>query len=220
MLLIAIDGASRRNGKPDCVSAGGVFIQEFNSDNKVVHSSVLRVSEKESTNQRGELMALLEALCYLTRVNKEVQILTDSEYIFNAMTKGWPSRWAINGWRTADGDPVKNTDIWKGVISATNLIQKEVSYYHVKGHVIPFGKVTAERSLAYDKSGADLAKQAADQYRRMLPRKTEVIKYAQDLSEKNNGFRFEEGILKRFVVANVVADAVATQAVEEADRYM
>ena len=62
MLLISIDGACRRNGKPDCVSAGGVFIQQFDSKLNLQQTSILSNYETASTNQRGELLALLTAL--------------------------------------------------------------------------------------------------------------------------------------------------------------
>lgn len=218
MLLIAIDGACRRNGQPDCVSSGGVFIQDFAEDGTVTRSGVISCFEANSTNQRGELKALIQALYHVYATQEPAQILTDSEYLFNAMTKEWPQRWAANGWITANGGPVANADLWQRVMQLEPRITSEVNYYHIKGHVIPFGKVTAEKSLQYDPTGKDLAKQVTDQLRRFAPRKADVIEHAQELSEKNNGFRFSDEILKRFVVANVVADAIATGAVEAADR--
>ena len=76
MLVIAIDGACRRNGKPDCVSAGGVLVVQ---DNETYRT--LCVSEKGSTNQRGEMLALLEALRYIYDTpGNDALIITDSEY--------------------------------------------------------------------------------------------------------------------------------------------
>lgn len=220
MLLIAIDGACRRNGKPDCTSAGGVFIQRFNEEGVPVHFEQLSVHEYNSTNQRGELLALLEALRRLDGVREEAQILTDSEYLFNAMSKDWLSRWSTNGWSTAAGEDVKNADIWVQILDAVQRVPFEIAYYHIKGHVIPFGKVTAQRSLQYDPTGRDLALQAADQFERKASSRETAFAYASELSRKNNGFPLPMNILKRFVVANVVADAVATNAVEATDRIL
>ena len=86
MLRIAIDGACRRNGKPDCISAGGVYVQRLDEGSIVCHS-IAAISESESTNQRGELLALDRALTYIYNFGEEAIVITDSEYIFNAMTK-------------------------------------------------------------------------------------------------------------------------------------
>ena len=55
MLVISIDGACRRNGKPDCVASGAVFIKQYDEDNNLVATRPLSVWELKSTNQRGEL---------------------------------------------------------------------------------------------------------------------------------------------------------------------
>ena len=218
MYLISIDGACRRNGQPDCTAAGGVFIQWAEPGEKHLAAvDTFGVHEYNSTNQRGELLALLEALLFLKKADSEAQILTDSEYIFNAMTKEWPSRWDANGWLTASGEPVKNEDLWKKVLTASRSVPNEVSYFHIKGHVIPFGAVTARNALA-DESGGYLACLVKEKYDKIAHTKQAALEHASALSERNNGFRLTPDILKRFVVANVVADAVATKAVEDADR--
>ena len=78
MLLISIDGACRRNGKPDCVAAGGVFIQQFDKDLHLQQTSILSNYETSSTNQRGELLALLTALDHIWSAKQSTQIVTDS----------------------------------------------------------------------------------------------------------------------------------------------
>ena len=217
MLLVAIDGASRRNGKPDCVSSGGVFIQHIDDSGSVVLADARSNYEIGSTNQRGELLALLTALDYIHVAGQEAQIITDSEYLFNCMTKEWYLRWQANNWRTATGEPVKNADLIKEIAHAVSGCTEEINFYHIKGHVIPFGRVTADNLLRLDPSGQLLYSEVAKKYDALLPTKGAIIKTAQELSIKNNGFELSKETLKRFVVSNVVVDAIATKVVDAAD---
>ncbi|NMA23827.1 MAG: hypothetical protein GX938_10020 [Spirochaetales bacterium] len=219
MLVISIDGACRRNGKPNCVSAGGVFIMHYNNALELTHTALKSNYELESTNQRGEMLALLTAIDYVYDSKQSAQVITDSEYIFNTMTKNWCGNWANKGWITSTGAPVKNKDIWLQIKHAHDkcLVEGiELIFYHVKGHTIPFGKVTARRLLAEDSSGMALYNAVKQKYQAIKDEKDVYGKVA-DLSEKNNGFIPDEVILERFVVTNIVADAVATRCVEAAD---
>jgi len=219
MLVISIDGACRRNGKPDCVSAGGVFIMHYNDALELTHTVLRTNYELESTNQRGEILALLTALDYVHEAKQSAQIITDSEYLFNSMTKNWYDNWANKGWITSTGEPVKNKDIWLQIKHAYDRCTAEgieCIFYHVKGHAIPFGKVTAQRLLAEDSSGMSLYNAVKQKYHKVKDEKDVYGKVA-ELSEKNNGFVPDGEILERFVVTNIVADAVATMCVEAVD---
>ena len=219
MLVISIDGACRRNGKPNCVSAGGVFIMHYNNALELTHTALKSNYELESTNQRGEMLALLTAIDYVYDSKQSAQVITDSEYLFNTMTKNWCGNWANKGWVTSTGAPVKNKDIWLQIKHAYDKCLAEgieLIFYHVKGHAIPFGKVTAKRLLAEDSSGMALYNAVKQKYQAIKDEKDVYGKVA-DLSEKNNGFIPDEVILERFVVTNIVADAVATRCVEAAD---
>lgn len=216
MLRISIDGATRRNGKPNCVAAGGVFIQHI-EDGMTVMTNTRSNYEHASTNQRGELLALLTALDYVHAAKQEAHIITDSEYLFNAMTKNWCDRWVHSNWKTAAGEPVKNADLWFAIYQAVSKCE-EVSFYHIKGHVIPFGRVTADNLLEADQTGLGLYNEAYKKFGTVAPTKAKVIEAAQELSVKNNGFRLNDNLFREFVVANVVADAIATKVVDAADR--
>lgn len=219
MLRIAIDGACRRNGKPDCTASGGMFVQTYAGDT-LLSTDIRACHEYNSTNQRGELLALLEALKYIMSTADDAQIITDSEYIFNAMTKVWYSKWAMNGWKTAGGDAVKNADLWKQIAEAKLQCYRlglDIIFYHIKGHVIPFGTVTADNLLSADDTGMLLLKEVCKKYDASVITKAESLQRAQLLSIKNNGFALQPDILKSFVVSNVVVDAVATAEVDNAD---
>lgn len=213
MILIAIDGACRRNGQPDCTSAGGVFIQRHGAP-----PMIQSCFEYNSTNQRGELLALLRALDYVHLVDEECMIVTDSEYIFNAMTKQWYANWQRKGWITATSEPVKNKDIWMEIAHAASKVTYDMLFYHIKGHCIPFGKVTAETSLNADPTGQLLLSLVQKKFDDMAPTKQKIFQAAQELSKKNNGYALPDDTFKSFVVANTVVDAVATKVVEAADR--
>ena len=202
---------------PDCTSAGGVFIQHLSEEGKLIDCTVLSVHEYGSTNQRGELLALLKALDYIYSAKQEAWIITDSEYLFNAMTKAWYERWLHNNWKTASGEDVKNKDIWHEIAQVFAKCD-EVHFFHIKGHVIPFGKVTARTLLTKDSTGYTLLKNVYAQYDKLSPKKEGVISNAQELSEKNNGFMLQPKTFRSFVVANTMADAIATMVVEAADR--
>lgn len=219
-LFIAIDGACRRNGKPDCTASGGVFIQQFDDANRCVATRVLSAYEYNSTNQRGELLALLKALEYIYSADMEALVVTDSEYIFNAMTKKWYASWQNNNWCTRSGDPAKNVDIWREIAHAADKCEKadiEIVFYHIKGHCIPFGRVTADQALDRDATGNWLHQAVQVSYDGLAPTKQKVFDAAKELSVRNNGFEPSAQVFKNWVTANVVADAIATKVVDAAD---
>lgn len=87
--------------------------------------------EPETTNNRMELKAVLEALKAL----KEpcgVTLHTDSSYIHNAFENGWIDNWQMNGWRTSAKKPVENQDLWQQILDAAQ--QHNITWRKVKGH--------------------------------------------------------------------------------------
>lgn len=219
MLAIAIDGACRRNGREDCVSAGGAFIMQLDENLQIVDTTIVSNYEIGSTNQRGELIALLTAIDYVHDSGKQAQIVTDSEYLFNSVTKGWCESWINKGWLTAIGEPVKNKDIWLEIHHALQRCAQdhcEVNLYHIKGHAISFGKVTAQKLLSTDPTGRTLFDAVCDKIA-LKGYKEGIVDNVSELSIKNNGFVLDESTLNRFVASNTVADAAATMCVIAAD---
>lgn len=224
MFLISIDGACRRNGKPDCVSAGGVYIEKW-VDHEMLSAETLSEYELQSTNQRGELIALLKALEYISNTSNDYAlIITDSEYIYNTMTKEWFVGWESRGWLTSTMEPVKNSDLWKKIKDTYDKCRGacvDVIFYHIKGHCIPFGKVTANKLLSSDNTCATLKREVEAKYDAVCSTtKADKLEAANELSIKNNGFAFEFERLKQFVVINTLADAIATRCVDATDSLM
>ncbi|MEW6640705.1 MAG: ribonuclease HI [Pseudomonadota bacterium] len=90
----------------------------------------LKGGERDTTNNRMELMAAISALEALKRP-AVVDLTTDSQYVRQGITS-WIHGWKKNGWRTADKKPVKNVDLWQRLDAA--LKQHEVRFHWVKGH--------------------------------------------------------------------------------------
>lgn len=87
--------------------------------------------ERETTNNRMELTAVIEAL-KLLKEPCEVQLYSDSQYVCNSFNLGWVEKWRTKNWMRTKNEPVKNPDLWKELYS---LCQKhKVTYNWVKGH--------------------------------------------------------------------------------------
>ncbi|GIJ46236.1 ribonuclease H [Virgisporangium aliadipatigenens] len=93
-----------------------------------------------TTNNRMELTAPIRALGALTRPSV-VDLHTDSTYVRNGIMS-WMANWKRNGWRTKDGQPVKNADLWRELEAAVAR-HDEVVWHWVKGHA---GHVENERA--------------------------------------------------------------------------
>jgi ribonuclease HI len=87
-------------------------------------------SERQTTNNRMELTAAVEGLTLL-REPCEVEIVTDSQYVKNGITK-WVANWKRNGWRTSDKKAVLNQDLWEE-LDRQNARHKTV-WSWTKGH--------------------------------------------------------------------------------------
>ena len=88
----------------------------------------------DTTNQRMELLAVLEALHSLG-VGAEaghVEVVSDSTYVVNCFRDRWWAKWQRNGWKNSKKQPVANVDIWKPLVELVN--SGDVSFRWVKGH--------------------------------------------------------------------------------------
>lgn len=94
------------------------------------HEKELSGGEPQTTNNRMELMAAIQALESLTRP-VAVHLHTDSTYVRNGITT-WVHAWQRNGWRTAAKAPVKNADLWRRLVAA--IERHDVQWFWVKGH--------------------------------------------------------------------------------------
>ncbi len=110
------------------------------------HRKELCGGERETTNNRMELLAAIEALDALKRPSNVV-LHTDSTYVKDGITK-WIHGWRRNGWRTAAKKPVKNAELWQRLDEATR--RHDVEWRWVKGHA---GHPENERADELARSG-------------------------------------------------------------------
>ncbi|MCG6939501.1 MAG: ribonuclease HI [Gammaproteobacteria bacterium] len=115
------DGACRGNPGP----GGWGASLRYNGHQKDLHGS-----EAKTTNNRMELMAVINGLGALTRPHAVI-IYTDSKYVLEGITK-WLPNWKKKGWKTAAGKPVKNAELWQRLDALVQL--NDVQWQWVKGH--------------------------------------------------------------------------------------
>ena len=100
----------------------------------------------ESTNNRGELTAVLELLRATARTGEDLLVQADSQYVINSVTK-WMKGWKRRGWRKADGRPVLNDDLMKEI--DRELAGRDVRFEWVRGHVgHPLNEAADDRARA------------------------------------------------------------------------
>jgi len=115
------DGACRGNPGP---GGWGVLLR-FNG-----HEKRLFGGEIETTNNRMELMAVIQALESLNRDCK-VKVTSDSQYVLKGINE-WMVNWKKRGWKTAAKKPVKNVDLWQRLDKARE--SHDIEWAWVKGH--------------------------------------------------------------------------------------
>ena len=108
--------------------------------------------EANTTNNRMELMAVIEALKALKRPC-QVRVHTDSQYVQKGMNE-WLPGWKARGWRTADKKPVKNADLWQEL--EQQAAKHELTWLWVRGHA---GDPDNERADQLANEGVEIARQ-------------------------------------------------------------
>ena len=121
MIEAFTDGACRGNPGP---GGWGVLLR-FND-----HEKRLCGGEPETTNNRMELMAVIQALESLNR-ECMVKVTSDSQYVLKGINE-WMENWKKRGWKTAAKKPVKNVDLWQRLDKAREI--HEIEWVWVKGH--------------------------------------------------------------------------------------
>ena len=119
---IYTDGACRGNpGK-----GGWGAILEYNGKRREMSGG-----ERETTNNRMELTAVIEALSAL-KEPCEVNLYSDSKYVIDGLSKGWAASWKKNGWKKSDKSPALNSELWDKLLSLVEY--HKLNYNWIKGH--------------------------------------------------------------------------------------
>jgi ribonuclease HI len=132
LVEIWTDGACKGNPGP---GGWGAWLRSGD------HQKELFGGDLQTTNNRMELTAVIEALAALKR-SCEVTVHTDSQYVKNGITE-WLPQWERRGWRTADRKPVKNAELWQRL--DTEVKRHTVQWRWVKGHAGDPGNEKADQ---------------------------------------------------------------------------
>ena len=119
-IIVYTDGAC--SGNPGKGGWAALIINQ--QDEQIIYGS-----EKLTTNNRMELMAVIQSLIKIK--SNKINIFTDSKYVKNGI-EDWIHKWKINGWITANKQPVKNKELWIRVDELNQF--HDVSWSWVKGH--------------------------------------------------------------------------------------
>ncbi|MGB3735146.1 MAG: ribonuclease H [Ilumatobacter sp.] len=88
--------------------------------------------DPDTTNQRMEVYAVLDAIRTLGADGTPIEIVSDSTYVVNCFRDSWWVKWEKNGWKNSKKQPVANTDLWKPLIDVVR--NGDVKFTWVKGH--------------------------------------------------------------------------------------
>jgi ribonuclease HI len=140
---IYTDGACKGNPGP---GGWGVLLKAGGTEKELFGG------EMATTNNRMELMAVIQALSALKRPC-EVTLFLDSQYVLKGITE-WLPGWKSKGWRTASKQPVKNVELWQQLDALVQHGGHQIDWRWVRGHN---GDPGNERADALANRGVDLA---------------------------------------------------------------
>lgn len=117
------DGACSGNPGP----GGWAFILRHDGTGKQIERAG---GEPETTNNRMELIAVIEGLAALSRPST-VDVTSDSQYVLNGLRE-WLDQWIARGWKTAAKKPVKNEDLWRRLDELRR--RHDLRFHWIRGH--------------------------------------------------------------------------------------
>lgn len=139
ILKIYTDGACSGNQNETNVGGWGAVL-EYGP-----HTKELKGGQLNTTNNRMELTAVIEAFKALKKEGQTIWVFSDSSYVINCFREKWYAAWEVNGWKNKSKKDVENQDLWKELLA---LVRKhQVSFYRVKGHVNLSSKQTNFEAL-------------------------------------------------------------------------
>jgi len=121
-VTIYTDGACCGNPGPGGYGAVLIFGQ---------HQKQISEGFRKTTNNRMEMLAAIKALQML-KESCDVEIISDSKYLVDAVTKGWAKKWKSKNWMRTPKEKAKNADLWKILLELLNNHQAKFTW--VKGH--------------------------------------------------------------------------------------
>lgn len=182
-MIIFTDGAC--SGNPGPGGWGAILVSPLGKIKE------LGGAEKNTTNNKMELTAAIEALSALTKVktlsSKEITLYTDSKYVIQGIT-GWIFGWKKNGWKTADGKDVSNKEYWENLLRVVQENQFKIEWLYVPGHMgFPGNERCDEIAVAFSQGySADLFQGAKSDYSVNVDQVPAAIDPASSKTEKKS----------------------------------
>lgn len=127
VVKIYTDGACSGNQNTKNFGGWGAIL-EYGAHKKEIFDG-----EANTTNNRMEMMALLQAFQCLKKEQLTIQVFSDSSYLINCFREKWYEKWLKNNWKTSNKTPVENQDLWMELIPFINI--HFITFYRVKGHL-------------------------------------------------------------------------------------
>lgn len=123
---IYTDGACSGNQNEENVGGWGCILEYAGVEKELCGGEV------NTTNNRMELTALIEALSALKEGGLALRIYSDSSYLVNCFRNRWYEGWQKNGWKNSQKKPVENRELWERLLAL--LAPNTAQFYLVKGH--------------------------------------------------------------------------------------
>lgn len=127
VLRIYTDGGCSGNQSKENFGGWGAILEYAG------HQKELYGGEINTTNNRMEMTALLEAFKSIKKESQVIEVFSDSSYLMDCFRKKWYVNWMKNGWKTAAKKSVENKDLWEALLPFVQ--NHKVSFFRVKGHV-------------------------------------------------------------------------------------
>jgi ribonuclease HI len=126
-IYIYTDGACSGNQRDSNIGGWGALL-EYGEHQKEIFGG-----EINTTNNRMEMLALLNALKAIKKPGYNISFFSDSSYLVNCFREKWYENWQKNGWKNSKKKDVENRDLWEELLHLVS--QHQISFYRVKGHV-------------------------------------------------------------------------------------
>lgn len=150
LIEIFCDGGCRNNHLEKNIGGWGVVIKGTQGDLECYGAIT------DTTNNRMELRACIEGLKRVRRTYVPIIVVTDSMYVVQGVNK-WHISWVLNDWKTSQGKPVMNADLWKDLLELVGRYDN-IEFEHCKGHADNEGNNRADYlvNVAMDKYAASI----------------------------------------------------------------
>jgi ribonuclease HI len=127
-VFIYTDGGCSNNQSSENHGGYGAIL-EYNGNFKEIFGS-----QKNTTNNRMEMTALIKALEAIKDPNITINVFSDSSYLIECFTKKWYVSWEKNGWKNSQKKSVENQDLWENLLLLVRKMNN-VNFYRIKGHL-------------------------------------------------------------------------------------